>query len=52
LFWAHKNPVDFTCWIQTNWPGRIERLRELMSELKALTLDWYLEIEKELKETL
>jgi 5-methylcytosine-specific restriction endonuclease McrA len=29
IFWAHRNPVGFTDWIEEIFPGRLARLREM-----------------------
>lgn len=47
-FWAHKNPVLFTEWLQIDYPERLEYLRQHKDEIKKMTIDDYKEVIRKL----
>ena len=41
IYWAHKNPLEFTWWFQDKYPNRYEYLQHYRNEIKKRTLaDW------------
>jgi hypothetical protein len=49
LFWAHKNPIEFTQWLEEKYPGRIQTLQEMAAtarkvDMKELLIGLKLEV--------
>jgi len=49
LWWAHKEPLEFTLWLKENHPAVYERALEVSTEVWKPTLEDYQALETELK---
>lgn len=52
LFWAHKEPLEFSRFVEENYPGRVEYLLREKNKTIKRTIPDLLELEQSLKEQL